>query len=328
MRKAAAAVALALLAACSGGSVDLGALSSASDQIVWDAAQKAVERKEWANARQYYKRIVDAFPQSEHQPDARIGLADSYFEEGGTANYVLAVSAYREFLTLYPQHPRSDYAQFRAAESYFKQKNSPDRDQTATEQALEEYQRLLDVYPDSKYVESTRQKIHECRQTLARSHYLVAYFYQRGRQAWRSAIGRYQIIVNDYPDYDKLDEVLFRLSQCLGAAGRYGEALPLLSRLEKEYPDSPFVTDGQKLRAEFPPSFTPAAPAPAPAPAGSGDAAKAGATPPARTDGTAPADPAKPAVPAPAGQPAVRKPSEAPKTDPAPPPSPPPSSRP
>ena len=64
-------------------------------------------------------------------------LADTYFEEGGIANYVLAVSSYREFLTLYPQHPKSDYAQFRAAESYFKQRNSPDRDQTATEQALE-----------------------------------------------------------------------------------------------------------------------------------------------------------------------------------------------
>ena len=322
MRKAAAAVALALvLPACSGRSVDVGALSSASDQIVWDAAQKAVERKEWANARQYLKRIVDAFPQSEHQPDARIGLADSYFEEGGTGNYVLAVSAYREFLTLYPQHPRSDYAQFRAGESYFKQKNSPDRDQTATEQALEEYQRLLDVYPDSKYVEPARQKIHECRQTLARSHYLVAYFYQRGRQAWRSAIGRYQIIVNDYPDYDKLDEVLFRLSQCLGAAGRYGEALPLIARLEKEYPDSPFVADGQKLRAEFPPSFTPAASSPAPPPASPG-----GATPPARTDGTAPTNPAKPTEPAPAGQPAVRKPREVPKTDPTPPTPPPPGS--
>jgi len=262
----------ALLPACGHKSIDLGALSSASDQVVWDAAQKAIERREWDNARQYLKRIVDAFPQSEHQPDARIALADSYFEEGGTASYVLAVSSYREFLTLYPQHPRSDYAQFRAAESYFKQKNSPDRDQTATHQALEEYQRLLDIYPDSKYVEETRSRIHDCRQTLARSHHLVGAFYQRGRQAWRSAISRYQTIVNDYPDYDKLDEILFRLSQCLGAAGRYGEALPLLARLEKEYPASPFVSEARKLREEFPPSSTPAAPPPTPA-----DAAK---TPP------------------------------------------------
>ena len=125
-------------------------------------------KKDWESARQYFRRLIDAFPQSEHQPDARIALADSYFEEGGTGNYVLAVSSYREFLTLYPQHPKSDYAQFRAAESYFKQKNTPDRDQTATEQALEEYQRLLDVYPQSTCVEPARERIRECRQTLAR----------------------------------------------------------------------------------------------------------------------------------------------------------------
>jgi outer membrane protein assembly factor BamD len=299
--------------------VDIGALSSASDQIVWEAAQKSIEREEWENARQYLKRIVDAFPQSEHQPGARIGLADSYFEEGGTGNYVLAVSAYREFLTLYPQHPQSAYAQFRAAESYFKQKNSPDRDQTATEQALEEYQRLLDVYPDSKYVEPTRERIRECRQTLARSHYLVAYFYQRGRQAWRSAIGRYQTILRDYPDYEKIDEVLFRLSQCLGAAGRYGEALPLLARLEMEYPESPFVADGQKLRAEFPPSFTPAAPGPpGPVPAKPGDATQPASGAAVRTDG-APAASGQPASGS-SGNPATTPKSEAPPPPPPPPP--------
>ena len=265
LKRGLAVLVLAFLPGCGHKSLDLGALSSASDQVVWDAAQKAFERREWENARQYMKRIVDAFPQSEHQPDARIGVADSYFEEGGTASYVLAVSSYREFLTLYPQHPRSDYAQFRAAESYFRQKNSPDRDQTATNQALEEYQRLLDVYPDSKYVEQTRARIHDCRQTLARSHHLVGAFYQRGRQAWRSAISRYQTIVNNYPDYEKLDEILFRLSQCLGAAGRYAEALPLLGRLEKEYPASPYLPEARKLREEFPPSSTPAAPPPTPA---------------------------------------------------------------
>jgi outer membrane protein assembly factor BamD len=251
----------ATLPACSSHQLDLGALSSPSDQIVWDAAQKAIQKKDWGSARQYLKRLIDAFPQSEHQPDARITLGDTYFNEAGTANYVLAVSTYREFLTLYPQHPRSDYAQFQAAESYFRQRNTPDRDQTATQQALEEYQRLLDIYPESKYLEQTRARIRECRQTLARSHHMVGYFYQRGRQAWRAATTRYETIINDYPDYDKLDEIYFRLAECLGAAGRYGEALPYLGRLEKEYPQSRFLAAVPKLRATFPPSATPAAPA-------------------------------------------------------------------
>jgi len=283
LKRALAVAAVLLLPACGSHQLDLEALSSASDQIVWEAGEKAVEKKDWESARQYFRRLIDAFPQSEHQPGSRIALADSYFEEGGTGNYVLAVSSYREFLTLYPQHPRSDYAQFRAAESYFKQKNTPDRDQTATEQALEEYQRLLDVYPQSSWVEPAREKIRECRQSLARSHFGVGYFYQKTRQAWRSAIGRYEIIVADYPDFERIDEVLYRLSECLGNAGRYAEARPHLARLQAEFPDSPFVELAKKLEATFPP--------PGVAPA---EAQPAGPPPPA---------PSPPASPPPASAP-------------------------
>ncbi len=264
MKRALALLALVALPACSSHQLDLETLSSASDDIVWEAAQKAFTKKDWESARQYYKRLIDAFPQSPHQPDARIGLADSYFSEGGAGNYVLAVSAYREFLTLYPQHPRSDYAQFKAGESYFEQKNSPDRDQTSTSQALEEYERLLDVYPQSKYVENARERIHDCRQTLARSHYQVGYFYQKTRRSWRSAVGRYETILSDYPDYERIDEVLFRLGQVLSFQGRYAEAKPHLARLRGEFPQSPYIREADKLEASFPASV-PEAPSAVPA---------------------------------------------------------------
>jgi outer membrane protein assembly factor BamD len=254
----------ALAVGCAGGHADVALLSSPSDQVVWDAAQKALKKKDWTSARQYLRRIVDAFPQSPHQANARVALADAYFDEGGIASYVLAVSAYREFLALYPQHAKSDYAQFKAAECYFKQKNRPDRDSTTTEEALQEYERLLDVYPQSSYVEQARQRIHECRQALARGNYQVGFFYQRARQACRSAIGRYEVILADYPDYEQTDEVLFRISQCLAAAGRYAEALPHMGRLERDFPKSRFVAGAQKLRSTFPAGSTPAVPSSAP----------------------------------------------------------------
>jgi outer membrane protein assembly factor BamD len=266
VRRSALAVvaALTVLAGCSGHQLDMETLSSASDDIVWEAGAKAFAKKDWESARQYYRRLIEAFPQSPHQPDARIGLADSYFEEGGAGNYVLAVSSYREFLTLYPQHPRSDYAQYKAAESYFKQKNTPDRDQTSTGQALEEYERLLDVYPQSQYVEKTRERIRDCRQTLARSHYQVGYFYQKTRRSWRSAIGRYETILSQYPDYERIDEVLFRLGQVLSFSGRYAEARPHFARLRGEFPKSPYIAEADELEAAFPPSV-PEAATPAPA---------------------------------------------------------------
>jgi outer membrane protein assembly factor BamD len=251
VKKAALVVLAAALGGCAHSGVDTASLSSSSDAIVWDAAQKAYQKKQWDNARQYYKRIVDGFPNSEYGPGARLGLGQSYFEEGGTGNYVLAVASLREFLTLYPSHPRADFAQYLVGESYFKQKNSPDRDQTQTKKALDEYERLLDTYPSSPEVEKARKRIRECRESLARSEYLVGWFYQKGRQAWRAAILRYEGVLSDYPDYERLDEVLYRLSECLDAAGRRGEALPLLDRLLGEYPQSPYADDARKLKDQL-----------------------------------------------------------------------------
>jgi outer membrane assembly lipoprotein YfiO len=257
---------------CAHGKPDIASMSSNSDRVIWEAAQKALQGSQWDSARQLCKRIIDGFPQSEFGPEARLALAESYLKEGGTANYILAVAKYREFLTLYPSHPKSDYAQFQAAEAYFRQKNSPDRDQTSTQKALEEYQRLLDIYPSSSYVEPARARIHELRQSLAMSEFQAGYFYQKTRQAWRAAILRYEGLLADYPDYDRIDEVLFRLAECLGAAGRAPEALPQLNRLINDYPQSPFVPPARRLMdvlQKLPAAPAPPSPAPSPSPAAS-----------------------------------------------------------
>jgi outer membrane protein assembly factor BamD len=278
VKRLATALLFVALGGCSSrGDVDIATLASSSDQIIWEAGKKAFDKKQWEAARQHYKRIVDGFPQSEHGPDARIGLADSYFLEGGSASYILAIADYRDFLTLYPSHPKSDYAQFMLAESHFRQRNGPDRDQTQTERALVEYQRVLELYPSSSYAETTRSRIVDCRQSLARAEFLAGYFYQRTRQACRSAMIRYQYLLDEYPDFSGTDEVLFRMSECLVAMARPQEALPQLARLRETFPSSAFLKKAAELEAEAlaaapvaPPAVleppSPAAPTPSPTP--------------------------------------------------------------
>ncbi len=277
-RLAVGLVLVTLLGGCASSSIDLEKLSSPSDQVVWDAGQQAVEDKDWDSARQYFRRIIDAFPQSQYQPEARIALADSYLKQGGPGNAILAVAAYREFLTLYPSAPRAAYAQFQAAEAYFRQMNNPDRDQTPTLQALDEYQRLLDVYPNSEYVEPARERIQQCRQTLAQSEFMVGQFYQKTRKAWRAAIGRYQRVLREYPDYEALDEVIFRLGEALTASARFLEARPVFARLEEEYPESQWVPKARELLAEMPVMLPPAEEAPATPPPGPKPPAASAAT--------------------------------------------------
>jgi outer membrane protein assembly factor BamD len=176
----------------------------------------------------------------------------------------LAVSSYRDFLTLFPSHPRADYAQFRVAESFYKQMNSADRDQLPTRQALDEFQRLLELYPQSTHLEATRERIQECRRRLARHEFLVGWFYQRTRQWCKAAIARYEVVLENFPDFEGTDEVLLRLGECLARSGRGAEALPQLARLVNDYPASPHVETARTLMTTLQ-NQPPAPPTPAPA---------------------------------------------------------------
>jgi outer membrane protein assembly factor BamD len=242
---------LMAFSACGHGAPDIATLTSNSDQVIWEAGQKALSKHDWESARQHFKRIIDAFPQSQYAPSARLALGDAYMQEGGTSNDILAIGAYREFLTLYPSHPKSDYAQFQVAESYFRQKSGPDRDQTQTLHALEEYERLLDLYADSPYVENARDRIKESRQNLARAEYMAGYFYQKTRQYCRAAVARYEGIIKDYPDFNELDLVLLHMAECLRAQGRTAEALPQLGRLLEDFPDSAQAENARSLMEEW-----------------------------------------------------------------------------
>jgi outer membrane protein assembly factor BamD len=259
VRRLVAAAACVAMGACASTTPDIATLTSNSDQTIWEAGQKALEGKQWENARQLFRRIVDGFPNSEHGPGARLAIAESYVKEGGSTNDLLAVASYREFLTLYPSHPKSDFAQFEIGEAYFRRRNSADRDQTDTREALTEYQRLLDLYPSSPYAERALERITETRQTLARAEFLAGYFYQRTREACRSAILRYEVVLRDYPDYRGTDEVLYRLGECLIQTGRGPEALPHLNRIVEDYPQSQWAGQARELLAAAPAVPPPAA---------------------------------------------------------------------
>jgi len=248
MRRTVAISSLLIVAACGGKKEpDLSSFSGRSDRMVWDAGQKALAKKDWLTAREYFRRIVDGFPNSEYAAQARIALGDTYLREGGTANYILAISEFRQFLTLFPSHALSDYAQFEIAECFFKQKNSPDRDQSQTRDALVEYEKVIEQHPSSQYAVKAQARIKECRYSLARSEHLVGAFYQRSRQAYRSAVLRYESLITQYPEYPQMDEILFRLSECLLATGRNSEAPPYLQRLVAEYPQSRYAEDARKI---------------------------------------------------------------------------------
>ena len=95
--------------------------SADADKFLFERGTSALEKKNWLDAREYFKKLVDTYPQSTYRQDAKLGIGDSYLGEKRDRVAILAVNEFREFLQYFPLNPKADYAQYRICAAEAKQ---------------------------------------------------------------------------------------------------------------------------------------------------------------------------------------------------------------
>lgn len=65
------------------------------------------------------------------------------------------------------------------------------------------------------------------------------------------AIALYQKLLNEYPLYERNDQVLYQMTRAYEEIGRIEEAMKVMNRLASEYPDSRYLDEVQFRRAEY-----------------------------------------------------------------------------
>jgi outer membrane protein assembly factor BamD len=244
-------VCVLLVTAGCGGTRDVtpGNVSN-PDRFLYDRGTAALKERKWLDAREYFRQVVDNYPQSPLRPDAKLGIGDSYLGEGSAESLVLADNEYREFLTFYPTSARADYAQFKLAMSFFEQMRPPDRDQTATKEALQEFQLFFDRYPTSPLVPEAKQRWRESRDRLSEHNFVVGRLYYRIRN-YPGAVSRFQEILKEDPGYTGRDGVYFYLGEIFLRADNKAEALPYFQRLVTEFVESEYLDDAKERLQEL-----------------------------------------------------------------------------
>jgi outer membrane protein assembly factor BamD len=238
-------VAMASLAACGGNkppAVPPG--NNAPDQFLFQRATDAVMRQRWLDARKYFQQIVDNYPQSALRPDSKLGVGDTYLNEGGDANLVLAENEFKEFITFYPTNARVDYAQYKLAMTHYRRMKAPERDQTETIAAVREFEVFFDRYPNSMLTPEVRGKWREARSRLSQASYKVGLYYYRARW-YPGAIARFKEVLKDDPGYPGRDAVYYYLAESLLKTDK-AEAAPYYDRLVKEFDRSEYLEDARK----------------------------------------------------------------------------------
>lgn len=252
IRRAAACLVLlaAISSACGGtkGVVPPGAREA--DRFLFEAGTASLNDKKWLRAREYFRTIVDSYPQSPYRPDAKLGVGDTYLGDGTAESLTLAVNAFREFLTFYPTNRRADYAQYKLGLAHHKRMLAPERDQTQTREAIQELETFLERYPNSSLLPEVTSKLREARDRLSESEYRVGLFYFRSRW-YPGAIERFKGILKSDPEYTNRDAVYYYLAESLVRTEKKAEALPYYERLLQEFEQSEYLEEVRKRIAEL-----------------------------------------------------------------------------
>ncbi len=194
--------------------------SKLPDRQLYDKALIATKKGHFDVARLDLQTLLNTYPDSQYQMRAKLAIADSWYKEGGTAALTQAEAEYSDFRVFFPNTPEAAEAQMRIGDIYFRQMDKPDRDHAKAIHAEEEYRRMLTDYPDSKLVPQARQRLREVQEALATREASIGDYYAT-HQNWPATIARYQTVIDTYPQYSHMDDVLIGLGDAYTAQSAY-----------------------------------------------------------------------------------------------------------
>ena len=233
--------------ACRGGVAEDPILQLAAEESLAQG-KDLLAREKYSRARPYFTHAYEVEPNSAIGREGLLLAADTFYMEGGSANFVQAEAKYRDFLNRFPTSQQAAYVQFQIANSLAKRMEKPDRDQTVTRKAVEAYQDLLRLYPTSEYAGQAREQIKLVQNNLAEHEFVIGRFYLRYGSPV-SASERFEFLLANFPDYAEKDKAIYHLGLAYGKSNKPEEAQKAFERLRTEFPESPLLGEIPELRA-------------------------------------------------------------------------------
>ena len=224
--------------------------SAAPDKILYARALANIKKGRHEVGRLNLQTLINTYPDSEYLAKAKLAIADSYYKEGGSANWTQAVAGYKDFIVFFPFLSEASYAQVQVAMTHFKQMEKPDRDRTEAKAAEEEFQTFLTKYPKDPLVPKAEQHLRVVQEILAEGDFRIGYYYYvKGDR--RAAAGRLLSVTKRYPLYSKSDEALWMLGDVFEKSEKKEVASVYYARIVRDYPLSELVPQAKQKLVAF-----------------------------------------------------------------------------
>ena len=243
-------VALMLLAGCSSTPDDKTA--SWSPNKIYSEAKDELNSGAYDKAIPLFEKLEGRAAGTPLAQQAQLERAYAHHKAGEQAQ---ALAALDRFIKLHPASPALDYALYMKGVvnfndnlglfSFISRQDLSERDQKAAKESFEAFKDLAARFPDSRYTPDARARMTYIVNSLAQYEVHVArYYYSRG--AYVAAVNRAQAALVDYQDVPALEEALYILHRSYDALGMTQLAGDTRRVLEKNYPQSGYLTGKAK----------------------------------------------------------------------------------
>ena len=246
--RAAAVLLVIFLAACGKTRTDAADVMPVDE--LYNTAKRSLDNGNNGRAIQMYKRLIARFPFGKYNEQSQLELAyaqykDKQFEDG--------LSTINRFIKLYPTHERIDYAYYLRGLINFNRESGllsryltgdkTRHDLTYARQSFQDFGELIKRFPDSKYVDDSRQRMVYLRDGLAQFELNVADYYFR-REAYVAAVNRAKTIVDEYQQTKQCGDALAIMAEGYARLGQEQLAEDAKRVLKQNYPEHEYFSGG------------------------------------------------------------------------------------
>ena len=182
------------------------------DKTLYETGKTYLDRGHYIRARLAFQTLLNTYPESDLASDAYFAIGDTFYDEGGTENLLMAENQYKDFMLFFAGDPRAADAQMKIISLNHSLMRAPDRDPQyalRTLQEIETFERRFSGHDYLPIVQRLRVGVED---NLARNDLGIGEFYLR-RGNSLGAIQRFQHITENYQNFEDMDTVLFRIAE-------------------------------------------------------------------------------------------------------------------
>lgn len=235
----------AMLAACAGTDNEIEVIQPLNE--IYENAYAEFNDENYEAAAQEFTKAENQYPSSPWAADALVMAAYSYYMDGDFAGAILSAD---RFMRFHPGHPDVPYVLYLRGMCYYRQVSDVRREPGMSAYALQQFQQLVDRFPNSKYAKNAENKIIILKNYIA-GKVMYSARNDMARKNWPSAISRLQSVIQTAQETVMTPEALYRLTECYTAIGLPEQARGYAEMLRTNFPDNEWTKKLDKAPADF-----------------------------------------------------------------------------